>query len=120
MKRNNAVKKTPHSRSNSNGNIDYDDFPEVVPFLEAVSNHNIGIYKAPKKRYRKFYNNSSICYNNDMKNTISEIKLKSKLKVINFVLVGIDIPDYISSGGNPEAIKNMSSKLKALGKRRRR
>ena len=54
MKRNNAVKKTPHARSNSNGNIDYDDFPEVVPFLEAVSNHNIGIYKAPKKRYRKF------------------------------------------------------------------
>jgi len=85
MKRNNAVKKTPHARSNSNGNIDYDDFPEVVPFLEAVSNHNIGIYKAPKKRY-----------------------------------LGIDIPDYISSGGNPEAIKNMSSKLKALGKRRRR
>ena len=39
--------------------------------------------------------------------------------IINF-LVGIDIPDYISSGGNPEAIKNMSSKLKALGKRRRR
>ena len=54
MKRNNAVKKTPHARSNSNGNIDYDDFPEVVPFLEAVSNPNIGIYKAPKKRYRKY------------------------------------------------------------------
>ena len=54
MKRNNVVRTTSHVRSNSNGNIDYDDFPEVVPFLEAVSNHNIGIYKAPKKRYRKF------------------------------------------------------------------
>ena len=54
MKRNNVVRTTSQFRSNSNGNIDYDDFPEVVPFLEAVSNHNIGIYKAPKKRYRKF------------------------------------------------------------------
>jgi len=85
MKRNNGVKKLSNSQINPKGNIDYDDFPEVVPFLEAVSNHNLGIYKAPKKRY-----------------------------------LGIDIPDYISSGGNPEAIKNMSSKLKALGKRRRR
>jgi len=85
IKRNSGIKKTPYARSNSNGNIDYEDFPEVVPFLEAVSNENLGIYKAPKKRY-----------------------------------LGIDIPDYISSGGNPEAIKNMSSKLKALGRRRRR
>jgi len=53
MKRNNAVKKLKNSQINPNGNVDYDDFPEVVPFLEAVSNHNLGIYKAPKKRYRK-------------------------------------------------------------------
>ena len=53
MKRTNGVKKLPNSQINPNGNIDYDDFPEVVPFLEAVSNHNLGIYKAPKKRYRK-------------------------------------------------------------------
>ena len=66
MKRNNVVKTTSHARSNSNGNIDYDDFPEVVPFLEAVSDHNIGIYKAPKKRYRKFYNNSPICFSDDI------------------------------------------------------
>ena len=66
MKRNSVVKTTSHARSNSNGNIDYDDFPEVVPFLEAVSNHNIGIYKAPKKRYRKFKNNSPICFIDDI------------------------------------------------------
>ena len=53
MKRNNGVRKLPNSQINPNGNIDYEDFPEVVPFLEAVSNHNLGIYKAPKKRYRK-------------------------------------------------------------------
>ena len=53
MKRNNGVKELPNSQINPNGNIDYDDFPEVVPFLEAVSNHNLGIYNAPKKRYRK-------------------------------------------------------------------
>ena len=53
MKRNNGVKELPNSQINPNGNIDYDDFPEIVPFLEAVSNHNLGIYKAPKKRYRK-------------------------------------------------------------------
>ena len=51
--------------------------------------------------------------------TYDDLLQKSKINYYHF-LVGIDIPDYISSGGNPEAIKNMSSKLKALGKRRRR
>lgn len=67
-------------------NFDYEDFPEGVPFLHAVTNENRGIYESPKKRY-----------------------------------LGIDIPDYISSGGGAsDAIRSMSSKLKALGKRRRR
>ena len=55
MKRSTVIKKNSHGKPNSNGNIDYEDFPEVVPFLEAVSNHNLGVYKAPKKRYRKFF-----------------------------------------------------------------
>jgi hypothetical protein len=41
-----------------------------------------------------------------------------KILLLYVFLVGIDIPDYISAGGNQEAINNMSSKLKALGKRR--
>lgn len=69
----------------SNGNIDYEDFPEGVPFLQLAGSENDNIYGTPKKRY-----------------------------------LGIDIPDYISSGSNPLALKNMSSRLKALGKRRRR
>jgi len=31
-------------------------------------------------------------------------------------LVGMDIPDYISTGGMADAIKSMSDKMKALGK----
>ena len=118
MKRNNAVKKLKNSQINANGNVDYDDFPEVVPFLEAVSNHNLGIYKAPKKRYRKSIfrvTNSTKFFLN-----FNISKVIFLYFHINYISVGIDIPDYISSGGNPEAIKNMSSKLKALGKRRRR
>lgn len=79
--------KVSHLPTTMNGNtIDYEDFPDLVPFLESTaSKEDNRIYASPKKRY-----------------------------------LGIDIPDYISSGGNPEAIKNMSSKLKALGKRRRK
>ncbi len=47
-----------------------------------------------------------------------------KLKFYFFIslnTVGMDIPDYIASGGGQaEAIKSMSEKMKALGKRRRK
>jgi hypothetical protein len=33
------------------------------------------------------------------------------------VSVGIDIPDYISTGGKADAIKSMSNKMKAMGKK---
>ena len=35
-------------------NIDYEDFPEGVPFLQAVTNENRGIFESPKKRYRTY------------------------------------------------------------------
>ena len=34
--------------------------------------------------------------------------------------VGIDIPDYISSGGKSDSLKNLSDKMKAMGRRKRR
>ena len=34
-----------------------------------------------------------------------------------FLSVGIDIPDYISTGGKADAIKSMSNKMKAMGKK---
>ena len=37
----------------SNGNIDYEDFPEGVPFLQLAGSENDNIYGTPKKRYRK-------------------------------------------------------------------
>ena len=47
--------------------------------------------------------------------------MRKILSTLFSIVVGIDIPDYISSGGGAsDAIKSMSSKLKALGKRRRR
>ena len=78
IKRNNGIKKTPYSNSNSNGNIDYEDFPEVVPFLQAISNDNLGIYKAPKKRYRKLTSSWNNEYYIVRKN---DNLLKSKYKI---------------------------------------
>ncbi|TRY73914.1 hypothetical protein TCAL_16901 [Tigriopus californicus] len=33
--------------------------------------------------------------------------------------VGIDIPDYIANGGKADALKHMSDKMKAMGRRRK-
>ena len=40
--------------ANSNGHVDYEDFPEVVPFLQSSTNEKSGVYGTPKKRYRKY------------------------------------------------------------------
>lgn len=41
--------------ASSNGNIDYEDFPEGVPFLEATTEEKPDVFATPKKRYRKFH-----------------------------------------------------------------
>ena len=45
---------TPYIHKTSNGNIDYEDFPEAVPFLQTLSPNNKRSQGAKKKRYRKF------------------------------------------------------------------
>ena len=47
---------TPYIHKTSNGNIDYEDFPEAVPFLQTLSPNNKRSQGAKKKRYRKFDN----------------------------------------------------------------
>ncbi|XP_040564232.1 uncharacterized protein [Lepeophtheirus salmonis] len=69
--------------------LDYDEFPEIPPFLQIYSRKNLGeasYQKEPvfQKPHQKRY-------------------------------LGIDIPDYISNGGKANAIKNMSNKMKAVG-----
>jgi hypothetical protein len=44
------------------------------------------------------------------------VKMDETNLIISF-LVGIDIPDYISTSGKTEAIKRMSDKMKAIGKK---
>ena len=48
--------KVSHLPTTMNGNtIDYEDFPDLVPFLESTaSKEDNRIYASPKKRYRKF------------------------------------------------------------------
>ena len=100
--------------------MDYEDFPDLVPFLESTaSKEDNRIYASPKKRYRKFVHIFALQTILDL-TFFRDQYTKHYSQFKHIFLVGIDIPDYISSGGNPEAIKNMSSKLKALGKRRRK
>ena len=47
---------TPYIHKTSNGNIDYEDFPQAVPFLQTLSPNNKRSQGAKKKRYRKFDN----------------------------------------------------------------
>ena len=47
---------TPYIHKTSNGSIDYEDFPEAVPFLQTLSPSNKRSQGAKKKRYRKFDN----------------------------------------------------------------
>eukprot|EP00096_Caligus_rogercresseyi_P004090 TRINITY_DN18231_c0_g1_i1.p1 TRINITY_DN18231_c0_g1~~TRINITY_DN18231_c0_g1_i1.p1 ORF type:complete len:155 (+),score=30.83 TRINITY_DN18231_c0_g1_i1:51-515(+) len=73
--------------------FEYDEFPEIPPFLEMYSGvrneidgetrKSGGLRRPHQKRY-----------------------------------LGIDIPDYISNGGKENAIKDMSNKMKAVGKRK--
>ena len=47
---------TPYIHKTSNGNIDYEDFPEAVPFLQTLAPDNKRSQGTKKKRYRKFDN----------------------------------------------------------------
>ena len=85
-------------------NVEYDDFSEVVPYLQmaTMTQGNRESIPTPSKRYRKWH---TVC-----KTLITNVNL-------SLISVGIDIPDYISTGGKFDAIKHMSDKMKAMGKR---
>ena len=45
---------------------------------------------------------------------LRDMQICTKIKSIIFA-VGIDIPDYISTGGKTDALRDMSNKMKAMG-----
>lgn len=150
-----------HLQDQGNSGIEYEDFSDVVPFLQMASRVQ-EIHTPPSKRYREYLNlfikgvNTRLYFMSvRLRDTIWSAVVKTegknlqltglqqrldkkgkeraywarywvseslcglnRMEMFNMSLnvsVGIDIPDYISTGGKFDAIKDMSEKMKAMG-----
>jgi len=85
--------------------VEYEDFPSSPPFLRPSppSSRDSPLRPPMAKRYRGWRDRR---------------RRSNPLSFYLPITVGIDIPDYIASGGgrsSSNAIKSMSDKMKALG-----